>query len=88
MPAGCGDDRCREIMRNGIYRISNFQFEIRKQNIGGSIERGIGGIEPRTAWVIRFLRYIPVIVIAGFGADGGWMSVRQRLATGPEGKHQ
>ena len=88
MLAGRGDDRCREIMRSGIYRMPDFQIEIRKQNIRGAIERRVGGIEPGTAGVVSALRNIAVIVIANLRADGGWMFVRHGLATGPEGQHQ
>ena len=88
MPAGRGDDRCREIMRNDICRISDFQLEIRKQNIGGSIERGIRGIEPGAARIVRTLRHVTVIVISGHNMGDGRLILRHDLTTGPEGEHQ
>jgi hypothetical protein len=88
MPAGRGDDRCREIRRNGICRIRDFRLEIRKQNIGGSIEHSIGVIEPGTAGIIRARRRVAVIVIAGLDMID-WRPVTcNDLATGPKGEHQ
>jgi hypothetical protein len=88
MPAGRGDGYCQKITRNGIYRMPDFQFGIRKQNIRGSIEYSIGGIEPGAAWVLRTGGCVPMVVIANLRADSGWMFVRHGLATGPEGQHQ
>ena len=88
MPAGRGDDCCREIMRTGIHRMPGYQLETRKQNIRGSIERGIGVIEPRTAGIIRVRRHISVIVITGLNMGDRRLILRHCLTTGPEGEHQ
>lgn len=85
MSAECGDGHCREIMCNGIYRMPDFQLEIGKQNIEGSIERDVGGVEPGTARVIRARRHVAVIVITGLNMGDRGLIQRHGLATGPEG---
>ena len=88
MPVRQEDRHCRKIMRHGICRLSGSQFGIRKQDSGGTIERGIGIIEPGTAGIIRTRRHVSVIVITGFNMGNRRLVLPHYLTTEPEGEHQ
>lgn len=88
MPSRRGIGRRRKLMRSNRRRNGDFQFGIRKQNLGRGIERGIGVIEPGAAGIIRARRRVAMIVIAGLNMID-WRPVAcNDLATGPEGEHQ